>query len=111
MGKRAEITATAGASIHELICRQKQSIRRKRTLTPPGRRQHTMAKIEKIWVESESGEPEYIRKVTPEIRSTSLNGSSTVDGLAHYETADGKMCNREGNTFIVVSTGRRLTMR
>jgi hypothetical protein len=70
-----------------------------------------MAKVEKILVETEDGKPIYIRKVTPVIRAGSLSGHSTIDGLPFYETADGAKCNRDGDTFLVLETGQRLTMR
>jgi len=70
-----------------------------------------MAKIERIWVEADDGKPQYVRKVTPERRVHALSGSSTIDGLPYYETADGAACNRDGDTFIVVKTGQRLTTR
>lgn len=64
-------------------------------------------RVERVDALDEDGNATKVVKATSRIDTSTLEGRSSIDGMASYRTLDGEHLNRSGDWLVGIQTGRK----
>ena len=67
-------------------------------------------RVERVDAVDEDGNPTKVVKSTSRIDTSSLDGPSSIDGMASYRTLDGEHLTPSDDGFVGIETGRRFRL-